>query len=154
MKKMIIKSTGNTILFLLFGLAFLFPFSEIQLIEDSGFSATVTIYPILFAIYMIIYPIVYYILWKKLKWNKKDVSELAFSDEREKVIVSEATKTSYIVLMGGSLISIAIIGGIKFFSLFTHEDISIYFISVLLLTMLLVISTFSYCIKWCLEYRK
>jgi hypothetical protein len=154
MKKIIIKSAGNIILFLLFGLTFLFPFTEIQPIQNLGFSATISIFPILLAVYFIIYPILYYVFWKRLKWSKTDVSELAFSDEREKVIVAEATKISYIILSGGSILVIAIIGGLKLFSLFTHENISMYFISILLITLLLVISTFSYCIKWCLEYRK
>lgn len=154
MKKIVIKSVGNIILFSLFGLAFLFPFSEIGVIENVGFRTTISIYPIMLAAYLIIYPILYYILRKRLMWSKKDVSELAFSDEREKVIVAEATKTSYITLIGGLIVGIAIIGGVKLFSLFTHEDISIYFISILLMTILLVVSTVSYCIKWCLEYCK
>jgi len=154
MRKIIIISAGNTMLFLLFGLTFLFPFSEVHQIESTGFSGTITIYPILLIIYLIIYPVAYYVIGKILKWDEKDNSELTFSDEREKVIVSEAAKTSYKVLMGGLIVIIAIIGGVRFFSLFTHENISIYFTSVLLLTMLLVISTVLYCIKWCLEYRK
>lgn len=154
MRKTIFISAGNTMLFLLFGLTFLFPFSDIHQIESTGFSGTITIYPILLIIYLIIYPIVYYILGKILKWGDKNNSELTFSDEREKVIVSEAAKTSYKVLMGGLIVILAIIGGVRFFSLFTHENISIYFTSVLLLTMLLVISTVLYCIKWCLGYRK
>ncbi|MDR1770963.1 MAG: hypothetical protein LBS02_10030 [Hungatella sp.] len=154
MKKTIFISVGNIILFLLFGLTFLFPFSEIYQIEITGFRGTFTIYPILLVIYLIIYPVVYYITGKKLKWNKKDNSELSFSDEREKVIVSEAAKTSYKILVGGLIVIIAIIGGVEFFALFTHENISIYFVSVLLLTILLVVSTVFYCIKWCLEYRR
>lgn len=154
MKKTIFISIGNTILFLLFGLTLLFPFSEIHQIETAGFSGTITIYPMLLAIYLIIYPVVYFTIEKKLKWSIKDNSELAFSDEREKVIVSEAAKTSYKILVGGLIAIIAIIGGVKFFSLFTHETISIYFVSVLLITILLVLSTVLYCIKWCLEYRK
>ncbi|WP_349948188.1 hypothetical protein ABFV83_06960 [Lacrimispora sp. BS-2] len=154
MKKTIFISVGNIILFLLFGLTFLFPFSEIYQIETMGFRGTFTVYPILLVIYLIIYPVVYHITGKKLKWNKKDNSELSYSDEREKVIVSEAAKTSYKILIGGLIVIIAIIGGVRFFSLFTHEYISIYFVSVLLLTILLVVSTAFYCIKWCLEYRR
>ncbi len=154
MKKIVIKSVGNLVLFSLFGLAFLFPFSEIQSVEHVGFSTTIAIYPVLLAAYLIICPALYYILRKKLTWSKNDISELAFSDEREKMIVAEATKTSYITLICGLIASIAIIGGVKLFSLFTHEDINIYFISILLMTILLVLSTISYCIKWCLEYRK
>ncbi|QIB68896.1 hypothetical protein Ami103574_05980 [Aminipila butyrica] len=154
MEKIIIKSTGNILLFLLFGLAFLFPFSELQSIQDAGFRATVSIYPILLAGYLVIYPFLYLVISKKQKWSRRDLSELAFSDEREKVIVAEATKTSYLVLMGGLILAMAIIGGIKLFSLFTHKEISIYFISILLITILLIMSTISYCITWCFEYRK
>ncbi len=154
MKKIIIKSASNIILFLLFGLAFLFPFSKIQSFENAGFSATISIYPIMLAVYLIIYPVLNYVLWKRLKWSGTDASELAFSDEREKVIVAEATKISYIILIGGLIMSMAIIGGVKLFSLFTHEDINIYFISISLIAILLIVSTISYCVKWCLEYRK
>ncbi|QOX64545.1 hypothetical protein FRZ06_14945 [Anoxybacterium hadale] len=154
MKKIIIKSTGNVILFLLVGLAFLFPFSEINSIQSVGFSVTLSIYPIMLGVYLILYPILYYMVSKRLKWSKTDIHELAFSDEREKIIVAEATKISYIVLTGGLILSIAIIGGIKLFSLFTHEEVSVYFASILLITILLVLSTISYCAKWCLEYRK
>ena len=77
MEKIIIKSVGNILLFSLLGLAFLFPLTEIQSIENVGFRATISIYPILLAVYLIVYPIIYYILSKKLKWSKKDVSELA-----------------------------------------------------------------------------
>lgn len=154
MKKIIVKSIGNIILFLLFGLAFLFPFSEMQSNRNIGFSATLSIYSILLAVYLMIYPILHYVLWKRLKWSKANASELAFSDEREKVIVAEATKTSYTILIGGLIAAIAIIGGAKLFSLFTHKNISIYFISILLITLLLIISTISYCVKWCLEYRR
>lgn len=154
MKKTIFISIANAILFLLFGLAFLFPFSEINQTGTAGFKGTITIYPILLIIYMIIYPIVYYILRKTFKWNKKDNSELTFLDEREKMIVYKAAKTAYKILIGGLIVIIAIIGGVKFFSLFTHENISIYIVSVSLLTILLVLSSISYCIKWCIEYRK
>ena len=120
MKKIIVKSIGNIILFLLFGLAFLFPFSEMQSNRNIGFSATLSIYSILLAVYLMIYPILHYVLWKRLKWSKANASELAFSDEREKVIVAEATKTSYTILIGGLIAAIAIIGGAKLFSLFTQ----------------------------------
>ena len=154
MKKTIIICVGNILLFLLFGLTFLLPFSEIHQTEGTGFSATFTIFPFILIAYLIICPIAFYALRRSLNWNKKDNSEFAFSDEREKVIVSEAATTTYKVLFGGVLASIGIIGGAKFFALFSHLEISIYFISILLLTILLVVSTVSYCIKWCLEYRK
>ena len=154
MSKIIIKSTGNIILFLLFGLAFLFPASEFRQTGEIGFGASPTIFPLLLVLYLVAYPIVYHILQKALRWDKKDNSELTFSDEREKMIVAEATKVSYVILTGGLLFSIAAIGGVRLFSLFIHQDISIYFTGVLLLTAVLIISSLAYCIKWCVEYRK
>lgn len=154
MKKTIIISACNSILFILFGLTFLFPFSEVNQIKNTGFSGTFTIFPILLVIYIILYPAAFYAARKIFKMDKKDNSELTFSDEREKIIVSESAKASYKILVGGLISMIAIIGGIKFFSLFTHENINIYFMSILLMTILLVLSSITYCIKWCLEYRK
>lgn len=153
MKKIMFQCIGNTLLFALFGLAFLFPFSNINQVE-SGFSGTVTIFPMLLLGYLIIYPTIYYVFKTIFKWDRKDNTELAFADEREKTIVAEATKTVYKILIGGLLGSIAIIGGARFFSLFSHETINIYFISVLLMTILLILSSICYCIKWCVEYYK
>lgn len=153
MKKIMFQCLCNTLLFTLFGLAFLFPFSSITQTEN-GFSGTITIFPILLFGYLIIYPTIYYVFKTLFKWDKKDNTELAYSDEREKTIVAEATKTVYKILIGGLFSSIAILGGVRFFSLFSHENINIYFISVLLLTILLILSSVSYCIKWCVEYYK
>lgn len=153
MKKTVILCVGNTLLFTLFGLAFLLPFSEISQME-FGFNGTVTIFPFLLIAYLIAYPIIWFILKKKYHWGKKDNSELAYSDEREKIIVAESTKTAYIVLIGGLILIIAAIGGVKFFSLSTGMNISSYTVSVALLTVLLDVATISYCVKWCLEYNK
>lgn len=154
MRKIIFHSAGNTILFLLFGLAFLFPFAEIQQSGTTGFSGKMTVFPLLLLGYFIIYPIVNYIFNRVLKLDKRDHSELSFSDEREKVIVAEAAKVAYKILIGGLLITVAALGGIRTFSLFTREEISIYFVSVLLIMVLLIVTTIAYCITWCLAYRK
>ena len=154
MKKMIFVSSGNAVLFILLGLAFLFPVSEYQQTEVVGLSGTLTIFPFLLLAYLILYPSVFFVLRKMLKWNKKDSSELTFSDEREKIVVSEAVKISYRILITGLLFSIPFLGCVRLFSLFTHSEISMYFVSVLLCTLLLIISTIAYCIKWCIEYRK
>ena len=153
MKKIAFRCVGNTLLFTLVGLAFLFPFSEITQME-MGFQGNVSIFPFLLAAYFIAYPIIHYIFAKKNRWGEKDNSELAYSDEREKAIVAESTKIAYMVLVGGLIIAIVVIGGVKFFSMSTGMDISIYATSIALLTVLLDIATISYCVKWCLEYKK
>ena len=153
MKKTVFQCIGNVLLFTLMGLAFMFPFSEVTQME-MGFQGSITIFPFLLIAYLIVYPIVHYILVKKYHWGKSANSELAYSDEREKIIVSESTKIAYRVLIGGLIITIAAIGGIKFFSLSTGMDISTYSTSIALLTVLLDIATISYCVKWCREYKK
>jgi len=153
MKKTVFQCFGNVLLFTLMGLAFMFPFSEVTQME-IGFQGTVTIFPILLIAYLIVYPIVHYILVKKYHWGKSANSELAYSDEREKIIVLESTKVAYKVLIGGLIITIAAIGGIEIISLSTSMDISTYSPSIALLTVLLDIATISYCVKWCREYKK
>jgi len=98
--------------------------------------------------------IIHHVIAKKYHWGKKYNSELAYSDEREKTIVAESMKIAYTVLVGGLIITIAVIGGAKFFSLSTGLGISTYSIAIALLTALLDIATISYCVKWCREYKK
>lgn len=154
MKKIMFQCIGNVILFTLLGLAFMHPFSNINQSGETGFRGTITVFPILLCLYLIIYPIAYNIFKKCVSLDKKENSELAYSDEREKSIVSEAAIVAYKSLIGGIVVSIAILGGVRFFSLFSHEVVSIYFISILLLTIVLVVSMISYSMKWCIEYRK
>jgi len=153
MRKTMIQCVGNVILFTLLGLAFIFPTSEVTKIE-MGLSANLTIFPVLLVTYLIAYPVIYYIISKKYQWGKRDISELTYTDEREKIIVAESTKTAYKVLVGGLLIIIAVIGGVNFLSLFTGIATNLYSISITLLTLLLNIAMISYCVKWCLEYKK
>lgn len=153
MRKIIFLCLGNVVLFILFGLAFLFPFANVTQ-TNTRFSASITIFPVLLLVYLIAYPITYYALSRIYKWGKKENTELFFTDEREKVIVSEATKLSYIILVGGIIATVAILGGTKFFSMITNLEITSYFIAVIALIIVLVVSTISYCIKWCSEYRK
>lgn len=153
MKKTIMLCTGNMILFTLLGLSFLFTFSEVRPYE-FGLSGTITIFPLLLAAYLIIYPIAYHMLARKNKWKKKGNSELSYLDEREKDIVAESTKTAYKVLMGGLIGMISLLGGVRFYSLCTHIEISFYILSITLLVALLDITTMLYCIRWCLEYKK
>lgn len=154
MKRIIVISIGNIVLLLLLCLALLFPFSSLQQAGETGFAATLTIFPFLFIAYLMLYPIALYFSKKLFRWNTREDSEFSFSDEREKTITMGAATTTYKVLFSGVLVSVATLGTVKFFALFSHIEISIYFVSVLLLTALLIISTASYCIKWCLEYRK
>ena len=153
MKKTIFICIGNVILFTLLGLTFLFPFSEI-IQEDFGLGFSPSVFPFLLLIYFIAYPIVYHIVAKKYRLAKGADSELAFSDEREKIIVAESTKVAYKALVGGLLFIIATIGGVKFFSLFSGVEISIYMTTIILLTILLNVAMVTYCIKWCREYKK
>lgn len=94
------------------------------------------------------------ILARKYHWEKSANSELTYSDEREKVIALESTKIAYKLLTGGLIVTIAAIGGVKFFSLSTSMDISTYSTSVALLTVLLDIATILYFVKWYREYKK
>jgi hypothetical protein len=103
---------------------------------------------------LIVYPVTYHILAKRNKWGKKDNTELAYSDEREKIIVAESTKTAYKILTGGLIVIIAAIGGAELFSINTGIEISTYVISIALMTALLDAATISYCIKWCVQYKK
>ena len=153
MKRTVFQCIGNILLFTLLGLAFLFPFSEIIPME-TGFQGSVSIFPFLLIAYLIAYPIIHYVTRKKCHWEKSADSELAYSDEREKIIVAESTKIAYQVLVSGLIFAIAAIGGVKLFSLSTGVDISIYLTSIALLTLLLDVTTISYCIKWCKEYKK
>lgn len=153
MKNVIYNCALNILLFTLLGLAFMFPFSDFKQTE-GGIEGAITIFPILLIVYLLVYPIIRYVIRKASKKEKIDDSELVFADEREKIIVSEATKTVYKVLIGGILVAIAMLGGIRFFTLFAHIDVSIYSIGILLLTVLLDAATVSYCIKWCHEYQK
>lgn len=153
MKKTVFQCVGNVLLFTFLGLAFLYPFSEVVQTELE-FGGSVSIFPFLLIAYLIAYPVIYYILAKKYRWGKGADSELTYSDEREKIIVAESTKVAYKALIGGLIFIIPAIGGVKFFSLFTGMEISIYVTSIALLTALLNIATVLYCAKWCLEYKK
>jgi hypothetical protein len=135
------------------GLAFLFPVSDV-VITENGIGGSLTIFPFLMIAVPIVYLIAYFILAKKYHWGKADNSELAYSDEREKIIVAQSTKVAYKVLIGGLIFVVAAIGGINFFSIFTSMGISIYMVAIALITLLLNIAMISYCVKWCMEYKK
>ena len=156
MKGTILRCASNVLLFTLFGLAFAFPTTGVAPLETpylTGIEANITIFPI-FLLAFLIFAIIYFVLTKKLPWGKHTHSELLYSDEREKIIVAESTKTAYKTLMIGLPVAIGVLFGLRFFSLFAGLAVNIYAASILLLTALLNIAMISYCVKWCREYRK
>lgn len=150
---------GNLVLFILMGLAFLFPCSEYTLVE-SGFGITFkpTVFPLLLLAYLVVYPIVYAVLSRRFRWSgrfgRQLVSELSFSDERERAIVGEASKASYLVLVGGLIAIIPLLGGVKLMSDFSRAGIDMYAVAVAALTALLAIATVTYGVRWYCGYRK
>ena len=153
MKRTIFHCAGNTVLFTLFGLAFLFPFSETHRVP-GGFGASVSVFPLLLLVYLAAYPLLYFIVAKKSGWQRRNASELCHADEREQAIVGASTKTAYTVLVGGLLVCIAALGGVQFFILMTQIQIDLYRLSIALATALLDIATLCYCVRWCREYQK
>ena len=155
MRRTIFLCVGNVLLFSFFGLAFLFPFSAFTPMEYGyGFQARLTIFPLLLVAYLIIYPLTCHILGKRYRWGKGAGSELSCEDEREDVIVAASTKVAYQSLIGGLLVLIPAIGGVRFFSLFTGIEISIYATAIALLTVLLIVATVLYCVTWCRSYLR
>lgn len=155
MKKVIYECVGNSILFALMGLLLIHPFSEYSTSAD-GFSAVTGVFPLIFIVYLILFAGIRFFVFRDGKKSKYKNSELSFADEREKIIVAESTKTAYQVLVFALMVSMAILAGIRFFSLTLLENanISIYSIGIALITMNLILAMVSYCVKWCREYRK
>ena len=57
---------GNLVLFILMGLAFLFPFSEYSLVEGGfGIMFRPTVFPLLLLAYLVVYPILYAVLFRR-----------------------------------------------------------------------------------------
>ena len=153
MKKTIILCTGNFILFLLIGLAFLYPAQQVQPLHP-GVSAQVGLMPVLLLAYLLVFPVVYHLLAKKYHWGKNTGTELAAQDEREQQVVAQATKAAYQVLIGGILVVIAALGGLRFFALFTDMQLDFYRWAVALLCALLAVATAVYTAVWCKAYLK
>lgn len=153
MKKTIILCTGNFILFLLIGLAFLYPAQQVQPLHP-GVSAQVGLMPVLLLAYLLVFPVVYHLLAKKYHWGKNTGTELAAQDEREQQVVAQATKAAYQVLIGGILFIIAALGGLRFFALFTDMQLDFYRWAVALLCALLAVATAVYTAVWCKAYLK
>ncbi len=153
MKKTIILCTGNFILFLLIGLAFLYPAQQVQPLHP-GVSAQVGLMPVLLLAYLLVFPVVYHLLAKKYHWGKNTGTELAAQDEREQQVVAQATKAAYQVLIGGILVVVAALGGLRFFALFTDMQLDLYQWAVALLCALLAVATVVYTAVWCKAYLK
>ena len=153
MKKTIILCTGNFILFLFIGLAFLYPAQQVQPLHP-GVSAQVGLMPVLLLAYLLVFPVVYHLLAKKYHWGKNTGTELAAQDEREQQVVAQATKAAYQVLIGGILVVVAALGGLRFFALFTDMQLDLYQWAVALLCALLAVATVVYTAVWCKAYLK
>ena len=155
MKKVIYECVGNSILFALMGLTLIHPFSEFSG-SFEGFSAVTSVLPFIFIIYLILFAGIRFFVFRDGKKSQYHNSELSFSDEREKIIVSESTKTAYRVLVFALILSMAILAVTRFFSLtfLKNANISIYVVGVFLITMNLILAMISYCVKWCREYKK
>lgn len=153
MKKTIILCTGNFILFLLIGLAFSYPAQQVQPLHP-GVSAQVGLMPVLLLAYLLVFPVVYHLLAKKYHWGKNTGTELAAQDEREQQVVAQATKAAYQVLIGGILVVIAALGGLRFFALFTDMQLDLYQWAVAFLCALLAVATVVYTAVWCKAYLK
>ncbi len=153
MKKTIILCTGNFILFLLIGLAFSYPAQQVQPLHP-GVSAQVGLMPVLLLAYLLVFPVVYHLLAKKYHWGKNTGTELAAQDEREQQVVAQATKAAYQVLIGGILVVIAALGGLRFFALFTDMQLDLYQWAVAFLCALLAVATVVYTAVCCKAYLK
>lgn len=155
MKKVIFECVGNSILFLLAGMMLIHPFSEYQQ-NTNGFYVVVGILPIIFMVYLITFIILRFHVFKDCKKSSCDASELDYADEREKIIVAESTKTAYQVLMFSLIVSMAFLAGIRVFSLIILKDmrIDLYSVGISLFTLNLMLAMISYCVKWCIEYKK
>lgn len=155
MKKVIYECVGNSILFVLAGMMFIHPFSDYQY-DSNGFNVVIGIFPIIFIVYLIVFMVIRFFVFKDGRKSVYKNSELAFSDEREKIIVTESTKTAYQVLVLSLIISMAFLAGARVFSLTLLADmgIDVYSIGIALITLNLVLAMISYCVKWCVEYKK
>ncbi len=155
MKKVIFECTGNSILFILVGLMLIHPFSDYQNSVNEFYFKT-GIFPAIFFFYLIIFIGMRFLIYKNGMKSLYKESELTFSDEREKIIVAESTKISYQVLVGGLLVTMTLLAGIRFFSLtfLQSMEINMYAASIGLVTLNLVFAMISYCVKWCVDYKK
>lgn len=155
MKKVVYECVGNSILFILSAMMLINPFASFSN-DANGFEVTFGIFPVVFIIYLVAFIIVRGFVFKDSKKPLFSDSELAYQDEREKIIVAEATKAAYKVLVFSLIVSMAILAAIRAFSLtvLSSWNINLYAVSVALISIILVLAMISYCTKWCIEYKK
>ena len=137
MKKVVFESVGNVLLFVLMGLAFMFPFSRYEGgATADGFSLSVHLSPLMavFVVFLVLYPI---------------------DDERELQITGRALRTAYRVLMTCLIVGLGVLAAAQFLSAtFLGDAVAVYRTAVGIIAATLVAASASYCIRWCLEYRK
>ncbi len=95
MKKVVFESVGNVLLFVLMGLAFMFPFSRYEGgATADGFSLSVHLSPLMavFVVFLVLYPIARAVFVRRsgLHASTRDNLELAADDERELQITGRA----------------------------------------------------------------
>ena len=157
MKKVVFESVGNTLLFALMGLAFMFPFSRYEGgVAADGFSLSVHLSPFLavFVAFLVLYPIVF-VRRSGLDASTRDNLELAADDERELQITGRALRTAYRVLMTCLIMGLGVLAAAQFLSAtFLGDATAVYRTAVGIIAATLVAASVSYCIRWCLEYRR
>ena len=151
MKKVVFESVGNVLLFVLMGLAFMFPFSRYEGgATADGFSLSVHLSPLMavFVVFLVLYP-------SGLHASTRDNLELAADDERELQITGRALRTAYRVLMTCLIVGLGVLAAAQFLSAtFLGDAVAVYRTAVGIIAATLVAASASYCIRWCLEYRK
>ena len=160
MKKVVFESVGNTLLFTLMGLAFMFPFSRYEGgVAADGFSLSVHLSPFLavFEAFLVLYPIARAVFVRRsgLDASTRDNLELAADDERELQITGRALRTAYRVLMTCLIMGLGVLAAAQFLSAtFLGDATAVYRTAVGIIAATLVAASVSYCIRWCLEYRR
>lgn len=164
MKKVLIEGIANTILIILFALTLIHPFSHFKL-SDSGLEFTLSVYTLLFFVFMILFGIVSWVfIYSKLEGTPKDkFKEALFAvkmyqdlDERDILITNRATKTGYasgIVGFGlgiGVLIVIRALDGLNILSF----SVDYYSVAIGVVSSLMIIMNVSFTTRWWIEYRK
>jgi len=91
-----------------------------------------------------------------LKKNKSlatyfETIELAKDDEREVQITGKALRTAYHSAIYGLVIAM---GSLLFIEAFTSQSGVMYIAAILLISLVLLVITISYCIRWVVEYKK
>ena len=87
--------------------------------------------------------------------SPRDNLELAAHDERELQITGRALRTAYRVLMTCLIVGLGVLAAAQFLSAtFLGDATAVYRTAVAIIAATLVAASVSYCIRWCLEYRR